>query len=104
MEPTLIVADRTHINIHMMAEIMRAGVILDQAALDAKRDAVIAGMNSWAARNGVELRWSDKAGRRTKGRHYRVAYDAMNDSAGLERTLALLDTQIAWLIANRGEK
>jgi hypothetical protein len=84
----IIVADPTHLSIHMMVVRMRAGRHVESTKeLETRREALVEGLQAWCAANLVTLEWSSSSGRRTSGREYRIAYAGDNMEADNPKAL-----------------
>lgn len=75
----ILIADPSHLSVHMMVVRMRAGRRIESTKeLEARRQALIGGLNHWCISQRITLEWSSSPGRRTSGRQYRIAYNGDN--------------------------
>lgn len=76
MDKAIVVADPVHLAIELLLVRMKNGLPPPQgdAELDACKAALLSGLEHWAADRSLTIQWSDKPGRKEKGRHYRIAY------------------------------
>lgn len=85
-QPAAIAISPVRINLHMLAVLAKAGIVVRQGEAERRRAALQAGLNLWAAQNQLALYWTAQPGHRTKGREYRVV-----DIEGLVELQAVLD-------------